>query len=107
MLYWLVPGRGERPHWGVEKRPFHPVPVPTTKGSVMRHAYLSLAFLFMTGCLYGTGRASTTTSYVHDDGIHPVQRTSVSQTSSGTVIGASVPLMVGGDLGMMGYGYGY
>ncbi len=67
---------------------------------------LCLALLALSGCLYGSGRANSTTTYTHDDGIHPVQRTSVSQRSSGRMIGASVPLMVNGYDSMYGMGYG-
>lgn len=58
--------------------------------------------LSLAGCFAGASQGRSTTAYVHDDGIHPVQRTTVTQSYDGSTIGASVPIMVGG-----GYGGGY
>jgi len=62
-------------------------------------------FLPLAGCLAGTSSGRSTTAYVHDDGMHPVQRTTVTQTYSGRTFGASVPfVMAGGGYGYGGYG---
>ena len=67
-----------------------------------------LALTFGGACAAGHGRATTTTSYVYDDGMHPVRRESVTQTYSGTTVGANLPLLMdaGGQLNMLGAGNG-
>jgi hypothetical protein len=70
----------------------------------MRAFLMTVLTLSLSGCLFGASRGQTTTSYVNDDGIHPVQRTTITQTSNGTTVGASVPLVLGG--GMMYAGGG-
>lgn len=64
----------------------------------MRTILMTLICFSLTGCLFGASRGQTTTAYVNDDGIHPVQRTTITQTSSGTTVGGSLPLMVNGGL---------
>ena len=79
-----------------------------TKGRFQMRVHLPLiACLALTGCIAGAANGRSTTEYVHDDGIHPVQRTSVSQTYSGTSVGASVPIVMPGGYGYGGYGGGY
>jgi len=83
----------------------------------MRAFLLTVLTLSLSGCLFGASRGQTTTSYVNDDGMHPVQRTTITQTSTGATVGASVPLMLGGGMmyagggayggGMMYAGGGY
>lgn len=58
----------------------------------------------LAGCFAGASQGRSTTAYVNDDGIHPVQRTTVTQTYSGSSVGGAMPIMVGG--GMYGGGYG-
>jgi hypothetical protein len=67
----------------------------------MRHLTILFACLALTGCIAGASQGRSTTEYVHDDGVNPVQRTRVSQTYSGSSMGATLPIMVGGA-----YGYG-
>lgn len=55
-----------------------------------------LGLFATTGCLAGWSRGTSTSSYVDDDGVHPIHRTTVTQTASGTTLGASVPLLNGG-----------
>lgn len=65
-----------------------------------------LGFLATTGCLAGWSRGTSTSSYVDDDGVHPIHRTTVTQTASGTTLGASVPLLNGGAYPGMPYDTG-
>lgn len=72
----------------------------------MRRLFALIAVLPLAGCLAGAAQGRSTTSYYHDDGIHPVQRTTVTQTHSGSSIG--LPVLTGGYGGgmvMMGGGY--
>lgn len=67
----------------------------------MRLHLTLFACLALTGCIAGAANGRSTTEYVHDDGIHPVQRTSVSQTYSGSQVGGMLTpvMMVGGGHG--------
>jgi hypothetical protein len=69
-------------------------------------AFLLVSLLSLTGCLFGASRGQTTTAYVQDDGIHPVQRTTVTQTSSGATVGGTLPLIMGGGGTVMPGMYG-
>lgn len=59
--------------------------------------------LSLAGCYAGASQGRSTTAYVHDDGIHPVQRTTVTQRYSGSTIGGTMPIVMTGG----GYGGGY
>jgi hypothetical protein len=59
--------------------------------------------LSLAGCFAGASQGRSTTAYVHDDGIHPVQRTTVTQSYSGSTMGGSMPIVMAGG----GYGGGY
>ncbi|MEK7545851.1 MAG: hypothetical protein AAB554_02120 [Patescibacteria group bacterium] len=69
----------------------------------MRGFLTMCACLSLAGCFAGASQGRSTTAYVHDDGIHPVQRTTVSQSYSGSSVGGTVPIMMAGG----GYGGGY
>lgn len=65
----------------------------------MRPIYAILIFslaAMSAACLAGHGQATTTTSYTYDDGLNPVRKESVTQTYSGSTVGANLPLIVGG-----------
>lgn len=62
--------------------------------------------LSLAGCFAGASQGRSTTAYVHDDGIHPRQTTTVTQTYSGSTIGGTMPIMMAGG-GYGGYGGGY
>ncbi|HJV32485.1 MAG TPA: hypothetical protein VJ694_00490 [Patescibacteria group bacterium] len=68
------------------------------RGFLMMCVCLSLA-----GCFAGASQGRSTTAYVNDDGIHPRQTTTVTQTYSGSTIGGTMPIMMAGG----GYGGGY
>lgn len=69
------------------------------KGRFQMHRILMCVFVVFAGCSFGIGRSTTTA--VVDDGVRPVQRTTVTQSTSGASIGVSMPIMMGG-----GGGYG-
>lgn len=74
----------------------------------MRTMFLMSLFLALTGCLAGVSQGRTTTEYLHDNGVHPVQRTTVTQTASGSTFGGGLPMVVmaGGYGGAGSYGPG-
>lgn len=79
----------------------------------MRKLLALIACLPMMGCLYGAGHGRSTTTYVNDDGLHPVQKTTVTQSYEGSTVGASLPLVLNGGYGgvyggaqIVGGGYG-
>lgn len=58
--------------------------------------------LSLAGCLAGASQGRSTTAYVHDDGIHPRQTTTVTQSYSGSTIGGMLPM----PMMVAGTGYG-
>ncbi len=72
----------------------------------MRNVCLFLASLFMTGCLYGAGRASSSTTFSYDaDPSRNHVTSTVTTNASGQQFGAGIPFVIG-DPGLTGYGYG-
>ncbi len=65
----------------------------------MRLVHLVLSLVpasFAAGCLAGSGKATTTTTHRFNDGVHPAWEESVTQTYSGSTVGASLPITFGG-----------
>lgn len=60
----------------------------------MRTMFLMSLFLALTGCLAGVSQGKTTTEYVHDNGVRPVTRTTITQTAYGSTFGGGLPMVV-------------